>query len=184
MSKLQWARKCGFTAERFTKVASPVHISARVCWWDPKQSQNSSLRLSVNFLHQTVYVIKNTGWYTAASLLFLSMSSIKAIVSSYQHHCVLFQNDNWNLKSSKWSRASIIEVQRIISPPRLQQLWSAFSVRVVTYWNKLPVSVVTVPPVNITFKKRMEKVWTEVFPHLPNSLLRPTCKTPINSYHL
>ncbi len=43
---------------------------------------------------------------------------------------------------------------------------SAFSVRVVKYWNKLPASVVTAPSVNV-FKKRLEKVWTEVFPHLP-----------------
>ncbi len=40
---------------------------------------------------------------------------------------------------------------------------SAFSVK---YWNKLPASVVTTPSVNI-FKKRLEKVWTEVVPHLP-----------------
>ncbi len=41
---------------------------------------------------------------------------------------------------------------------------SAFSVRVVKYWNKLPASVVTAPSVDV-FKKRLEKVWTEVFPH-------------------
>ncbi len=66
---------------------------------------------------------------------------------------------------------------------------SAFSVRVVEYWNKLPASVVTAPSVNI-FKERLEKVWTEVFPHLthwlnthlPFSLpLHPTC-APSNSY--
>ncbi len=44
---------------------------------------------------------------------------------------------------------------------------SAFSVRVVKYWNKLPASVVTAPSVNV-FKKRLEEVWTEVFPHLPH----------------
>ncbi len=44
---------------------------------------------------------------------------------------------------------------------------SAFSVRVVKYWNKLPASVVTAPSVNV-FKKRLEKVWTEAFPHLPH----------------
>ncbi len=43
---------------------------------------------------------------------------------------------------------------------------SAFSVRVVKYWNKLPASVVTARSVNV-FKKRLEKVWTEVLPHLP-----------------
>ncbi len=45
----------------------------------------------------------------------------------------------------------------------------AFSVRVVKYWNKLPTYVVTAPSVNI-FKNRLEKVWTEVFPHLPHWL--------------
>ncbi len=44
---------------------------------------------------------------------------------------------------------------------------SAFSVRVVKYWNKFPASVVTAPSVNV-LKKRLEKVWTEVFPHLPH----------------
>ncbi len=44
---------------------------------------------------------------------------------------------------------------------------SACSVRVVKYWNKLLASVVTAPSVNV-FKKRLEKVWTEVFPHLPH----------------
>ncbi len=44
---------------------------------------------------------------------------------------------------------------------------SAFSVRVVKCWNKLPTSVVTAPSVN-AFKKRLEAVWTEVFSHLPH----------------
>ncbi len=44
---------------------------------------------------------------------------------------------------------------------------SAFSVRVVKHWNKLPASVLTAPSVN-AFKKSLEKVWTEVFPHLPH----------------
>ncbi len=46
---------------------------------------------------------------------------------------------------------------------------SAFSGRVVIYWNKLPASVVTAPSVNV-FKKRLEKVLTEVFPNLPQGL--------------
>ncbi len=66
--------------------------------------------------------------------------------------------------------------------------WSAFSVRVVKYWNKLPASVATALFVNIS-KKRLENVWTEVFFHLPrwlnthfpNSL--PSYH-PSNSYHL
>ncbi len=49
---------------------------------------------------------------------------------------------------------------------RLRKRGSAFSVRVVKYWNKLPASVVTAPSVNV-FKKRLEEVWTEVFPDLP-----------------
>ncbi len=44
---------------------------------------------------------------------------------------------------------------------------SAFSVRVVKYWNKLPASIVTVPSVNV-FKKWLEEVWAEVFPHFPH----------------
>ncbi len=42
---------------------------------------------------------------------------------------------------------------------------SAFSARVVKYWNKLPATVVTAFSAKI-FKKRLEKVWIEVFPHL------------------
>ncbi len=44
---------------------------------------------------------------------------------------------------------------------------SAFSVGVVKYWNKLPASVITAPSVSV-FTKRLEKVWPEVFPHLPH----------------
>ncbi len=47
--------------------------------------------------------------------------------------------------------------------------WASFSVGVAKYRNKLSVFVVTAPSVNI-FKKRLEKVWTEVFPHLPHWL--------------
>ncbi len=43
---------------------------------------------------------------------------------------------------------------------------SAFSVRVEKYGNKLPASV-TAPSVNV-FKKRLEEVWAEIFPHLPH----------------
>ncbi len=50
---------------------------------------------------------------------------------------------------------------------RPQRRGSAFSMRIVKYWNKLPASVVTAPSVNV-FKKRLEEVWTEVFPHLPH----------------
>ncbi len=47
----------------------------------------------------------------------------------------------------------------------------AFSVRVVKYWNKLPASVVTAPSVNVC-KKRLGKVWTEVFPPLTEHSFR------------
>ncbi len=50
-----------------------------------------------------------------------------------------------------------------------QRRGSTFSVRVVKYCYKLPDSVVTTPSVNV-FKKRLEEVWTEVFPHFPHSL--------------
>ncbi len=62
----------------------------------------------------------------------------------------------------------------------------AFSVRVVKWWNKLRVSVVKAPSVNV-FKKRLEKAWTDwLDTHLSISLLPPntTCTPPINSYHL
>ncbi len=40
---------------------------------------------------------------------------------------------------------------------------SAFSVRIVRYWNMLPASVDTAPSVNI-FMKRFDEVWIEVLP--------------------
>ncbi len=46
---------------------------------------------------------------------------------------------------------------------------SAFWVRVVKYWNKLPTSVVTAPSA-IFFKKRLENVWTENFSHVSHWL--------------
>ncbi len=61
---------------------------------------------------------------------------------------------------------------------------SAFSVWVVKYWNKLAASVVTAPSVNV-FKKRLEKVWTEVFPHLTHRLSThlPISLSPIPPSH-
>ncbi len=50
---------------------------------------------------------------------------------------------------------------------RLRWRGSEVSLRVVKYWNKLPASVVAAPSLNV-FKKRLEEVWTEVFPHLPH----------------
>ncbi len=69
---------------------------------------------------------------------------------------------------------------------------SAFSVRVVKYWNKPLASVVKTASVNVV-KKRLEKFWTEVYYHLPHwlnthlpiSLPTPShLHNPINSYHL
>ncbi len=66
-----------------------------------------------------------------------------------------------------------IDLNLVFLPParrgHRRRRWSAFSVRVVKYWNKLPASVVTAPSVNV-FKKRLEEVWTEAFPHLPQWL--------------
>ncbi len=61
--------------------------------------------------------------------------------------------------------ASIRDVVNSISDATCASRGSAFSVRVVKYLNKLPVSVVTAPSVN-TFNERLEEVCTEVFPHL------------------
>ncbi len=41
--------------------------------------------------------------------------------------------------------------------------------RVVKYWNKAPVSVITASSVN-NLKRRLDKVWTEVLPHLSDLL--------------
>ncbi len=49
----------------------------------------------------------------------------------------------------------------------LRRRGSAFSVRAVKHWNKVPASVVTASSINV-FKKRLEKVWTEVFSYLPH----------------
>ncbi len=43
---------------------------------------------------------------------------------------------------------------------------SAFSVKVVKHWNKLPASFVTTPLAN-AFKKMWDQVWIEVFSHFP-----------------
>ncbi len=68
----------------------------------------------------------------------------------------------------------------------------AFSLRVVKYWNKVPVSFVTATSANV-FKKKLAKVLAKVFPHLPHRLNthslifllpHPTCTPLINSYDL
>ncbi len=60
-------------------------------------------------------------------------------------------------------RASLQGTTREELPP---EKGSVFSVRVVKYWNTLPVSIVTAFSVNI-LKKRLDKVWTKDFPHPP-----------------
>ncbi len=72
-------------------------------------------------------------------------------------------------------------------PSHRRRRGSAFSVRVVKYWNKLPASVVTIPS-----RKRRRKFGQKSFPispidctppHLPTPPL-PTCTPPTNSNHL
>ncbi len=62
---------------------------------------------------------------------------------------------------------------------------SAFSVRVVKYWNKFPASVVTALSVNVS-KKTLEKIRTEIFPHLPHWLNThlPISNSPPAQSHL
>ncbi len=71
---------------------------------------------------------------------------------------------------------------------RRRRRGSAFSVKC---WNKLPASTVTVPSANV-FKKRLEKVWAKIFPHLTKTHNTPpqfhtappspTCTPPTCSY--
>ncbi len=49
---------------------------------------------------------------------------------------------------------------------RRQRGESQFSGRFVKHWNKLPASIDTAPSFNV-LKKRLDKVWTEIVPHLP-----------------
>ncbi len=51
-------------------------------------------------------------------------------------------------------------------PSRLRRRSSAFSVRVVKYWNRLPAHLVLAPSVSI-FKKQLERHWFEIFPAAP-----------------
>ncbi len=54
----------------------------------------------------------------------------------------------------------------------LQGPSGAFSVRVVKYWNRLPVHLVLSPSVSI-FKKQLDRQWSEIFPAAPVLLLCP-----------
>ncbi len=51
-------------------------------------------------------------------------------------------------------------------PSRLRQRSGAFSVRIVEYWNRLPVHLVLEPSVSI-FKKQLDRHWFEIFPAAP-----------------
>ncbi len=59
---------------------------------------------------------------------------------------------------------ALVRTRTLQSTSKCEPPPKAFSVRVVKYWNKLPASIVTAPSVKV-FKKRLEKVWTEIFPH-------------------
>ncbi len=48
-------------------------------------------------------------------------------------------------------------------PSRLRRRSGAFSVRVVKYWNRLPVHLVLAPSVSI-FKNQLDRHWFEIFP--------------------
>ncbi len=51
-------------------------------------------------------------------------------------------------------------------PSRLRRRSGVFSVRVVKYWNRLPVPLVLSPSVSI-FKKQLDRQWSEIFPAAP-----------------
>ncbi len=51
-------------------------------------------------------------------------------------------------------------------PSRLRRRSGAFSVRVVKYWNRLPVHLILSPSVPI-FKKQLDRQWSEIFPAAP-----------------
>ncbi len=69
----------------------------------------------------------------------------------------------------------------------------AFSVRIVTNWNKLPVSIVPAPSITCFQEKIGESLVRNLspsplltkhsYPHFPTPP-NPTCTPPINSYHL
>ncbi len=51
-------------------------------------------------------------------------------------------------------------------PSRLRRRSSAFSVRVVKYWNRLQTPLVLTPSVSI-FKRQLDRQWSEIFPAAP-----------------
>ncbi len=51
-------------------------------------------------------------------------------------------------------------------PSRLRRRSSAFSVRIVKYWNRLPAHLVLAPSVYI-FKKQLDRNWSEIFHAAP-----------------
>ncbi len=95
--------------------------------------------------------------------------------SLFQYFTSLTENANPLLRPAR-SGLTGHPYKVLQGPSQCRRRGSAFSIGVMKYWNKLPVSVITAPSVNI-FKKRLEKVWTKILPH-------PTRTPSINSYHL
>ncbi len=80
----------------------------------------------------------------------------------------------WRLKISTFVLIKVLLTYlKVLQGASHRWRWeSAFSVRVVKYWNKLPASVVTAPYDNV-FKKRLAKVWTEVYNIWVCSMIKP-----------
>ncbi len=51
-------------------------------------------------------------------------------------------------------------------PSRRLRRKSSFSIRVVKYWNRLPTSIVTAPPIN-SFKRQLDSAWDELVSEVP-----------------
>ncbi len=65
-------------------------------------------------------------------------------------------------------------------PSHLRRRSGAFSVRVVKFWNRIPVHLVLSPSVSI-FKKQLDSQWSEIFPAAPVSLLSPFIDNFLNT---
>ncbi len=62
----------------------------------------------------------------------------------------------------------VIFFKIIHGPSGLLRIKSSFSIRVVKYWNRLPIPIVTAPSVN-SFKRQLDSVWEELFAEAPLS---------------
>ncbi len=72
-------------------------------------------------------------------------------------------------------------IYRLLQEPSRLRRWSgAFSVRVVKFWNRLPAHLVLSPSV-FTFKKQMDRQWSEIFPAAPVSFLSPIIDNFLNT---